>query len=62
MIWNRKYSALIWYIFHEDLSILDNATANQTLAMTKIVENTNCVKRVLNIEVTNDNINELHRF
>ena len=44
------------------LSILDKATANQTLAMTKIVENTNCVKGVLNLEVTNDNIKKLHCF
>ena len=56
------YPALIWCIFHEELPNLDKATANQTLAMTKNVENTNCVKRVLNLEVTNDNIKNLHCF
>ena len=54
-MWDKKYSALIWCIFHEDWYILDKATANQTLAMTKNVESTNCVKGVINIEVTNDN-------
>ena len=44
-------------MFHEDWSILDKATATQTLAMTKNVERTKCVKGVINLEVTNDNIN-----
>ena len=46
-------------IFHEDWSILDKATANQTLAMTKNVERTKSVKGVINVEVTNDNIKKI---
>ena len=49
------FNTLIWCIFHKDLSA-HKATANPTLTMKKNVENTNCVKGVLNVEVTNDNI------
>ena len=58
----QQIFCFIWCIFHEDLSILDKSTANQTLAMTKNVESTKCVNGVINVEVTNDNIKNFHCF